>query len=222
MKTFMCAQYSPEWWTIRRGVPTASEFDRIMTPKKRTYSAGAGGYIAQLIADTACLNPNFFTDRPQSRAMADGINNEPEARRYYELIAEHHVQQVGFCLTDDGRFGCSPDGLVGDDGGLELKCPQLNTQAKYLVKGELPLEYMCQVHGQLIVTGRKWWDFLSYAPGLAPLLVRVEPNDFTDLLRVHLERFWTQYQETKAKILPEPPTPIEVTVENPWEEQGVL
>jgi len=73
-----------------------------------------------------------------SRAMQDGIDMEPEARACYSFLAGGEVKQVGFCLSDDGRFGCSPDGLVGDDGGLELKCPLPKTHIKYLVEGELP------------------------------------------------------------------------------------
>lgn len=199
MKIIECQQYSPEWWEARRGIPTASAFDRIITPGGKL-SAQADDYIAELIGDRVCLTPNFLTERPVSRAMANGTDCEPQARSWYEL--EHaEVQQVGFVVTDDLRFGCSPDGLVGSDGLLELKCPTLKTQVKYLLAGPvLPPEYKPQVHGQLFVTGRAWVDFVSYAPGLDKLLVRVFPDRYTTELKVALEVFYEKYREAWERI----------------------
>ena len=87
------------------------------------------------------------------------------------------VQQVGFCLEDGGRYGCSPDGLVGDDGLVELKNPQGKTAVEYLLKGELPTTYFQQVQGQLLVTERAWCDFVSYYPGLPLLVLRVARDE---------------------------------------------
>jgi hypothetical protein len=204
MKYHDVIQYSPEFWEIRKGIPTASCFDRILTPKKGELSSQADDYAAELIADIACLSPPFFTERSgHTEAMRNGINCEPEARRFYEFERGVTVTNGGFCLTDDGRFGASPDGLIGDDGALELKCPLLKTQAKYLIGKTLPTEYKVQVHGQLLVTGRKWVDFLSYSPGLAPLLIRVTPDAFTDKLSEALDQFWEIFMEIKKKLLPD-------------------
>jgi hypothetical protein len=200
MKMFDMPQGSQEWWAIRRGIPTASEFDKIITPAKCQVSAQARNYICKLIADLAALYPPENVESWTNHAMRHGIDCEPEARRWYEFDRGVQVAQVGFCITDDGRFGCSPDGLVGEDGLLELKCPQLHTHADYLLDGGLPTEYKCQVHGQLVVTGRKWVDFLSYSPGLDPLLIRVEPDEFTAKLASALEVFWQQYQEALQKL----------------------
>lgn len=200
MKVIQCVQGSDQWWEAKRGIPSASNFDRIITAVTGKPSAGMKGYIAELIADTASMTPSYFTNRGVSRPMQNGHDMEPEARRYYALERNVDVQQVGFCISDCGRFGCSPDGLVGEDGGLELKCPSLHIHAGYLIDGTLPNEYKAQVHGALVVTGRAWWDFLSYGPGLDPLLIRVKPNEFTDKLRAALEVFWVQYRAAVLKV----------------------
>lgn len=204
MKIIDCIQGTGDWWEARKGVPTASNFDRIVTSKGLP-SKGMTKYIAELISDRACLCPPYFTEqgRPITKAMSNGTSCEPEARRYLEMELGLDIRQVGFCLTDDGRFGCSPDGLIGDDGGVELKCPELKTHAEYLMKGEVPRQYKAQVHGSMIVTERPYWMFMSYAPGLDPLIIRVTPDEFTDKLRAALEIFWERYQEACAKLLPQ-------------------
>ncbi len=200
MKIIDCIQQSPEWWQARRGIPTASEFSRIITPKKMELSAAADGYICELIGDLHRLTPPEPFQRAPSRAIQNGIDTEPEARNWYSLEHGCDVQQVGFCLMDDGRFGCSPDGLIDAQGGLELKCPEPKTQVEYLLAGTLPDAYKAQVHGSLIVTGRAWWDFMSYCPGLKPFLVRVTQDKYTEALRAALEVFWTRYQELLEKV----------------------
>lgn len=201
MREIECVQGEPAWWEARRGIPTASNFDRIITAKMGKLSAGSADYVAELIAERLCLTPNFFTDRPQTKDMEHGTNSEPEARRFLELERGYEVRQVGFCLADDGRFGCSPDGLMDPDGAAEIKCPKLKTQVKYLMAGPtLPDEYRPQVHGQLIVTGRKWVEFLSYSPGTDALMVRVVPDAYTVELRVCLELFHEQLQAAWKKI----------------------
>lgn len=218
MKLFMFAQTTPEWYAVRRGVPTASCFNKIITPAKRGYSASARKYMHELIAQLTDPSPAWLSNRGgpyRSTAIQHGIDTEPEARRWYAMSQDVDVQQVGFCLTDDGRFGCSPDGLVGEDGGLELKCPDLSTHIGYLDDAVVPLEYLPQVHGSLIVTGRKFWDFMSYAPGADPLLIRVTPNDFTEALRKHLEAFWDEYQVLLKRVAPSALAPRQEPVAEP-------
>lgn len=200
MRLVTCDQYSAEYWAARRGVPTASEFGRVITPKSGALSAQAHGYACQLVADT--FDPQYGTHEDYvSAAMKNGTIMEPEARRFYEFERSADVARVGFCLTDDGRFGCSPDGLVGDDGALELKSPTPRVHVEYLVAGVLPPDYRPQVHGHLIVTGRPWCDFMSYCRGFPPLLVRVEPDEFTDSLRRCLDEFADIYAGVLAKVV---------------------
>jgi hypothetical protein len=202
VKIHYMVQYSPTWWETRCGFPSASAFDRILTPTGKL-SAQAEGYIDELIADRCQLSPNFFTERPMSREMANGRDMEPEARRWYQMERpDSLVQQVGGCVSACGRFWASPDGLVDDDGVLELKCPMLKTQVEYLRLDTLPANYRPQVHGQLFVTGRKYVDFASYAPGLPGFIVRVEPDEYTAKLAVALEDFHRLYVETVKRIAP--------------------
>lgn len=201
MKIVECKQYTPEWWDARRGIPTCSQFHRIITPVTEKLSSGADDYIHELIGQRICHTPEFFTDRPTTRDMEHGSAIEPEARRAYEFFRAVEVKEVGFVLHDSKRYGGSPDGLVGDDGGLELKCPQMKTHVKYLIEQKLPDEYKAQVHGLLIVTGRPWWDFMSYVgPSVDPFIIRVEPNGFTRNLRICLEQFLEKLDKTIAKL----------------------
>jgi len=206
MREIECVQGQPEWWEARRGIPTASEFDRILTPIKKQPSAAQTGYIASLIADATCMLPNWFADRPSTKDMDHGKETEPQARAWYEMERGVQVRQVGFCVTDDGRFGCSPDGLIDPDGGLELKCPKLSTHTAWLMADKVPDEYLPQIHGCLIVTGRQWWDFVSYSParGLPPLLKRVFRDEYTIKLAVELELFDERLKETYLKLTRRP------------------
>lgn len=227
MKVYLMPQYTPEWWEARRGRPTASEFDKILTPTGKR-SAQAKRYAARLATELVNLSPTAFSDRRiGTPAMEAGRRSEPDARRFYSLLRGTDVQQVGFVVSACGRFGCSPDGLVGLEaadagqdeqnglllpwveaeaaGLLELKCPLLETHAEYRVEGDdyLPGEYKPQVHGQLLVTGLPWVDFLSYAEGLDAHLVRVVPDDYTRLLAEALDEFLALYADTARKLLGE-------------------
>lgn len=195
-----CKQYSAEWWKVRRGLPTSSEASRIITPKKAELSGQVDSYACDLIAEKFDA---YYGQQEEyvSAAMKNGTIKEPESRRFYEFQRDVEVTEVGFVTTDDGRFGCSPDSLVGSSGGLELKNPAVATHVRYLLDGGLPAQYKPQVHWCLVVTGREWWDFCSYSGGLPPVLVRVTPDDYTEKLRECMEAFWTRYQELLAKVM---------------------
>lgn len=200
MKTYDCPQLSDEWWALRRGRPTASEFHRVLTPAQGRPSAAQAGYIAELIEQQQDRwEPPVMSERFATPAMMHGRDCEHEARLAYEFETGTAVRRVGFVTTDDGRFGCSPDGLA-DGGGLELKCPEVKAHALYLMAGGLPDEYKCQVHGCLVVTGLPYWDFMSYCRGFDPLLVRVEPDEFTRKLKAELDVFFGKYLAALAKL----------------------
>ena len=204
MKILDCEQGTYEWHEARRGIPTASEFSRIITPAKWQYAAGAATYICELIAER--YNPNYgFYDEFASLAMANGTLREPEARRYFEFTTGLEVKQVGFCLSDCGRYGASPDALVGDDGGLEIKAPDLKTHVKWCLEGELPKEHAAQVHGCMHVTGRSHWWWMSYCPPLPELLIRVERDEKTEQLAETVEKFCGEYAEAVARLGWAPP-----------------
>lgn len=199
MKVYHFAQYSAEYWETRRGIPTASCADKIITPAKGKLSAQADKYICRLIADRIHFDPNMMTNNPMTAAMRNGVTCEPDARNWYSMDRDVSVRQVGFCMTDDGKFGASPDGLIESapdiyEGGLELKVPDTGTHVGYLLGQCLPDDYKPQVHMQLIVTGLPWVDFVSYRAGYDPFLIRVEPDDFTDILREVLDEFYEKYR----------------------------
>lgn len=198
MRIIDCEQGSPEWIHARRGVPSASNFAKLITPGGKL-STQAHGYAYELLADLA--DPNFGEyDDYVSAAMKNGNIIEPEARSYYAFARGADVEQVGFCMDDAGRFGASPDGLVGDDGGLEIKSPLHKTHIGYLIDGVVPPKYLPQVHGCMVVTGRNRWDFMSFAPGLPELLVTVRQDAYTDKLRHAMDEFWKIYTQTRAKL----------------------
>ena len=168
-------QGSAEWAEARLGIPTASEFKRILTPTGKL-STSREGYLGELLAEWALGKPvtefggNDWTERGQAL--------EPDARDCYAFEADCEPTTVGLVLRDEaGMCGASPDALVGESGLLELKCPMAGKHLVYLSRDELPRAYAAQVQGQLWVTGRAWCDFMSYYPGLPALIVRVEPDE---------------------------------------------
>ena len=189
-------QGTPEWKAVKCGVPSASNFDKIVTTKGER-SKQAEKYLYTLAGErsTGTSEETF-----QSAAMLKGTEMESEARSYYEIVNDTEVKQVGFCLADG--YGSSPDGLIGKDGGLELKVPNLATHVGYLLDGKLPTEYFCQVQGNLFVTSRKWWDFMSYAsPSIKPFIIRVEPDKtFIKKLEIELRLFCDELEQIVKKI----------------------
>lgn len=200
MKIVSEKQYDSEWYIARRGVPTASNAKNILTPGGKPSVKGRQTYINQLIGE---LYDSMYglDEGPKSKAMERGTQMEPEARDDYSFLhIDADIQEVGFCLDDANRFGCSPDALVDDDGVIEIKCPMIKTVIEWLRAGVLPKEHWPQVHMTLVVTGRKWLDFMAYAPGTPKLIIRVEPNEYTKKMRTEMAVFWEEFQAAKQLI----------------------
>lgn len=202
MKTIDAPQRSEAWFAARRGIPSASRFAQILTASKGKPAAAQDTLIAELIAESLePAAPEGFIRGPLTPEMEQGMRLEGEARFAYEMEfapSGHPLKEVGFILSDCGRFGASPDALVGELGGLELKCPLLATHIGYIRKGKLPDAYKMQVHGSMVVTGRNWWDFFSYARHCRPFHIHVERDSFTDKLAAELDAFCTRYNAARA------------------------
>ena len=196
MRVVECTQGSPEWAAARLGVPTASQFSRIVTTKGQL-SKSATGYLHELLAEYLL---GFAVDGASSGFMDRGTALEHEAVAHYEFVKDVDTTPVGFVLRDDGRAGCSPDRLVGDAGGLELKCPAVGTHVGYLLN-EPATKYHTQVQGCIWICEREWWDLMSYNPELPPAIVRV-PRDaaFIAVLEKTLGQFAEWLDEAKAKL----------------------
>ena len=170
-----CEQGTRAWVEARLGVVTASEVGRIVTPTgKRASGEAVERYACELMAETFTGEPvvefdNEWTER--------GRVLEPDARDEYVFATGNEYRHAGFVYRDESRtVGCSPDGLVGDDGGLEIKCPNPGLHLMHLAGGVVPKKHRPQVQGCIWVTGAAWWDFMSFHPDFPPLIVRAEPD----------------------------------------------
>lgn len=190
-------QGSEEWLAARLGVPTASQFSRIISNKTAKLSTQADGYAHQLIAEQLLGIP---MDNASSGFMQRGSEMEKTAISFYEMQRECDTEKVGFILRDDRRVGCSPDRLVGTDGLLEIKCPSAPVHIGYLLD-ETGIGYRAQVQGQLWLTGREWVDTLSYHPDMPSALVRqVRDAEYIAALAKAVDQFISFIDESKEKL----------------------
>ena len=151
-------QGSDEWFACKLGVPSASRYKDIIAK-----GTSRNTYMLKLAAETLTGTRRKTW---QSEDMRRGTEQEPEARKTYEFIKGVKVQQVGFGIAKAG-YGASPDGLVGRDGGVEIKSVLPETQIVTVISGKMPPVHEAQVQGNMLVFNRKWWDFVSYSPLLA-------------------------------------------------------
>ena len=191
-------QRSPEWFKARCGIPTSSGFDKILTTKGER-SKQAEKYMYQLAVERIT---GIKRESYQNFEMQQGIEREPEARSFYELVKNCKIKEAGICYLDKRkRFSASPDGFVGSDGLIEIKCPIDSTQVSYLLNGGLETDYFQQAQGQLFITGRKWCDLISYFPGIKPLIIRVKQDkEFIKKLEKALYWFCAELDRVVAKI----------------------
>ena len=177
----MSIQGSPEWLSERAGKVTASMVSAVLAKPE---TAGYRDYQAQLVAE-------ILTGKPQgsdytNAAMQFGTEMEPLARSAYEAETGFSVDEVGFCQHPTiNRAGASPDGLVGDSGLVEIKCPKVATHLAYLIAGVVPAGYKTQMMWQMACTGRDWCDFASFRPDLPE----------------HLQLFIVRFNRDPARII---------------------
>jgi len=165
-----CEHGSHEWSEIRCGLVTASRCGDVVATTKKGEAASRRDYRSEIISEILTGYPY-----PQSAAFARqvkwGIEQEPDARASYEIQRGILTETPGFVLHPHiPRFGASPDGLVGDDGMIQIKCPTTATHLNWILAGTVPTEHCPQMLGEMSCTGREWCDFVSFDPRLPPHL----------------------------------------------------
>jgi hypothetical protein len=133
--------------------------------------------------------------------MEQGQLLEESAKPTFTLETGKQITNVGFVTTDDCLIGCSPDGLLEPDSGIEIKCPRIETHVRYLLAGGVPKDYLAQVHGSMYVTKRKTWNFYSFRRHLPPLLIEVKWNDeIQETLEQALGDFMDSFETGKKRL----------------------
>lgn len=183
-------QGTPEWHQLRLGKVTASRVADILAKTKTGPSASRNNYLIELALQrvTKTIEGSYT-----NAAMEWGTQTEPQARVAYEVKTGNFVDQVAFVdhPTIDG-FGCSPDGLVGSDGLIEIKCPNSATHWSYIKANEPPNKYFIQMQAQMAVTGAKWCDFVSFDP-------RMPERSQLLIVSVPIDREFVLYMEAEIK-----------------------
>jgi len=201
------AQYSEAYDRLKLGVPTSSNFHKIITPQGKP-SKQWREYACVLIAERLLQHKIEFYNSP---AMERGVIVEAEAADWYEFDQDVITQRIGFITDDDHTMGCSPDRLVGEDGLLEIKAPLPHTQIEYWISGKVHERFWPQLQGQLYITQRSWVDIVCWHDVLPKLVMRVEPDEkFIKALDHELQIFSCFVEGVVDKIrarhqLPMPP-----------------
>jgi putative phage-type endonuclease len=158
----MTDQQTPEWFAQRLGKLTASRLADALAKTKSGWGASRANYMAQLVAERLTGVP---AESYTNAVMQHGIDTEPLARAAYEFHTDRTVEPAGFIDHPVIEMtGASPDGLVGDDGLVEIKCPNTATHIETLLSGVIPSKYVLQMEWQMACTGRQWCDYISFDP----------------------------------------------------------
>lgn len=187
LEIFDFEQGSPEWFECRRGIPTSSEFSTVMARgKDGGASVTRARYMRKLAGElvTGEPAPEGYTNVHMER----GKVQEDDARRLYAFLCDVEPIRVGF--VRNGMKGCSPDSLIGERSGLEIKSAIPEVQIERLLRDTVPPEHKAQVQGNIWLTERDTWDFMSYCPKLPPL-IKAEPRDDVYIKRLsdEVDRF---------------------------------
>jgi hypothetical protein len=199
VKIIDCVQGSEAWQTARLGIPTASEFHKIVTPARGELSKQSRGYAHQLVAEIL-LGVPCGANIENMEWVARGRLLEPIAAEQYEFTTDAVTKPVGFITTDDGLLGCSPDRLiVGTRGGLEVKCCNPGTHMGYVLDG-VPDTYRPQVQAQLAIAELAWVDLYCFHPDLPPVIIRTQRDDsYIAKMSAALREFLDMRDEMLAK-----------------------
>lgn len=200
MKIISCNQRGADWFSARLGKPTASGMAEIVTTTgKQREGAAPRRYMLDLLGERLTGLP---TQAFETAAMIRGVELEPRARAWYELITGREVVEVGFVLSDCGRFGCSPDGLM-DERGLEIKCPMQAGFLDVIESGAIPFEHVIQMQASMWVTGFKEWDYCLFTDvrGLAPQIITVQQDArIQDALSKYVPAFCDELDKIEARL----------------------
>lgn len=196
-------QYSDEWFQARCGLVTASRVADVVAKTKSGWGASRANYMAELVAErlTGVPAPSFT-----SAAMQHGIDTEPQARAAYEFLHDAEVETVGLVKHPKiDQSAASPDGFVGTDGMVEIKCPNTATHIDTLLTEAIPDKYVVQIQWQMACADRQWTDFVSFDPrmpaDLSLFVKRVERDDkrIGELERM-VEEFLTELDGKLAQL----------------------
>ena len=191
---------SEEWAQARCGIVTASRCGDVIAVTKKGEAAARRDYRGEIICEILTGQPY---PRYVSPEMQWGIDQEPFARAAYEMQRDVLVETCGFVLHPDiARFGASPDGLVGTNGGIQIKCPNTRTHLGWMLGGVIPVEHCPQMLGELSCTGRAWWDFVSFDPRLPEhLQLFVRRYERNDSLIIQLETEVVHFNREVENVL---------------------
>lgn len=157
---FDVVQGTDTWKALRLGKVTASRVSDVIAKTKSGWGASRGNYMAELIAERLT---GFSADRFTNAAMQHGTEQEPNARVAYQFVTDIPVKEIAFIEHPwIPLSGASPDGLAGEDGLVEIKCPNTSTHIETLLGGAVPLKYVAQMQWQMACSGRAWCDFVSF------------------------------------------------------------
>ena len=196
-------QRTEEWFNARLGKVTASRIADLMAKTKSGYSASRDNYITQLTIERLTQKP---TEGYTNAAMQWGTDQEPFARAAYETKTGQLVTEVGFIVHPEiDQAGASPDGLVGDEGMVEIKCPESKTMIETLLSDKVPDKYFKQMQWQMACAGRKWCDYVVFDPRMPENLQlcvrRVERDDYIiDEIKAEINKFLAELEIQVGKL----------------------
>ena len=202
MPEVIAEQGSSEWLRARLGKPTASMFKDVLPGARGKYLKGRQTYMYDLIGQ---MLTGELKEQLSTKAIDHGHENEPHAIAEYQLITGNTVRSGGLYLMDKNEsIGASPDGLIDDDGGCEVKCFDTKRQIEICLNG-MPAEVMAQIQGNMLVHDRQWWDFIAFDPrinGKSRIYIqRIErDNEYCDNLYKELCLFISEMNEKMQEL----------------------